>query len=131
MHIAFLVFFLLFADFAQSQPSPSKKKQVSNAYTTFLDILISHKLFLTRNLSMRSRVIFSQFTRVTDTAFHTASNARICFQFYLLGGYQKKIKNVKVEFHIQDCAGYSGGDGYTSWNSVSRIVIGEVPPPVQ
>ena len=31
MHIAFLVFFLLFADFAQSQASPSKKKQVSNA----------------------------------------------------------------------------------------------------
>ena len=38
---------------------------------------------------------------------------------------------VKVEFHIGDCAGYSGGDGYTSWNSVSRIVIEEVPPPVQ
>jgi hypothetical protein len=37
---------------------------------------------------------------------------------------------VTVGFYIGDCrGGYNGGDGYTGWNTVSRIVIKEVPPP--
>ena len=39
--------------------------------------------------------------------------------------------SVNVQFHVGDCHGYPGGaaDAYTSWNSVSRIVIEEVEPP--
>ena len=37
---------------------------------------------------------------------------------------------VRVGFWIGNCAGYSGSyDGYTGWNSVSRIFIEEVPKP--
>ena len=56
---------------AQSQPSPSKKKlQVSNKcmYHIFRHLNFRQKLFLTRNISMGSRVIFSQFTSVTGRA---------------------------------------------------------------
>ena len=36
---------------------------------------------------------------------------------------------VKVGFHIGQCGSYS--DGNTGWNSVSRIMIAEVPPAQQ
>ena len=38
---------------------------------------------------------------------------------------------VRVEFHVGNCRGCSGGDAQTGWNTVSRIVIQEVPAPVQ
>ena len=38
---------------------------------------------------------------------------------------------VKVGFQIGQCAGYSVADGYTGWNSVSRIMIAEVSPAQQ
>ncbi|XP_035692043.1 collagen triple helix repeat-containing protein 1-like isoform X1 [Branchiostoma floridae] len=34
---------------------------------------------------------------------------------------------VDVAFNVQDCRGYSGGDAYTGWNSVSRIIAEELP----
>ena len=45
-------------------------------------------------------------------------------------GYCENIAagEVRVGFHIGKCNGYSVGDGRTGWNSVSRIMIAEVPP---
>jgi hypothetical protein len=37
--------------------------------------------------------------------------------------------HVRVGFRIGKCASYSLGNGHTGWNSISRIVIEEVPPP--
>ncbi|XP_022806865.1 collagen triple helix repeat-containing protein 1-like [Stylophora pistillata] len=35
---------------------------------------------------------------------------------------------IRVELWIGKCSGYSPGNAYTGWNSVSRIMIEEVPP---
>ncbi|XP_078363520.1 uncharacterized protein LOC144647614 [Oculina patagonica] len=35
---------------------------------------------------------------------------------------------VRVELWVGKCSGYKQGDAYTGWNSVSRIMIEEVPP---
>ncbi|XP_031563570.1 collagen triple helix repeat-containing protein 1-like isoform X2 [Actinia tenebrosa] len=43
------------------------------------------------------------------------------------GGIGKGI--VRVGFSVGNCAGHGDADAYTSWNSVSRIVIEEVDPP--
>jgi hypothetical protein len=37
--------------------------------------------------------------------------------------------SVRVGFWVGDCKGYGNADAYSGWNSVSRIVIEEVPPP--
>ena len=37
--------------------------------------------------------------------------------------------SVRVGFWVGDCKGYGNADAWTGWNSVSRIVIEEVPPP--
>ena len=37
---------------------------------------------------------------------------------------------VEVGFHVGNCAEIAGGNAHTSWNSVSRIIIEEVEPPV-
>ena len=37
--------------------------------------------------------------------------------------------HVRVGFWIGKCQGTNLGDGSTGWNSMSRIVIEEVPPP--
>ena len=34
---------------------------------------------------------------------------------------------VRVGFWIGNCNGYGNADGYTGWNSVSRIFVEEVP----
>lgn len=36
---------------------------------------------------------------------------------------------VKVGLNVGSCAGYTGGDVHTGWNSVSRIIVEEVEPP--
>ena len=36
---------------------------------------------------------------------------------------------VRVGFWIGNCNGYGPADGYTGWNSVSRIFVEEVPGP--
>lgn len=37
---------------------------------------------------------------------------------------------VRVGINVGDCVGRkSGSDAYTGWNSVTRIMIEEVPPP--
>jgi len=35
---------------------------------------------------------------------------------------------VSVELWVGKCSGNTQGDAYTGWNSVSRIMIEEVPP---
>ena len=37
--------------------------------------------------------------------------------------------HIRVSFWIGKCESYSLGDAITGWNSMSRIVIEEVPPP--
>jgi hypothetical protein len=46
-------------------------------------------------------------------------------------GYCNQVPkgHTRVGFWIGKCQGYSLGNGYTGWNSMSRIVIEEVPPP--
>ena len=48
-------------------------------------------------------------------------------------GYCENIPSgvVRVGFHIGKCSGKTLGDGDTGWNSVSRIMIAEVPPAQQ
>ena len=46
-------------------------------------------------------------------------------------GYCGKIKRgiIRVGFNVGTCQNYDPADAYTGWNSVSRIVVEEVPPP--
>ena len=46
-------------------------------------------------------------------------------------GYCNQVPkgHVRVGFWIGKCGSYNLGNGYTGWNSISRIVIEEVPPP--
>lgn len=46
-------------------------------------------------------------------------------------GYCNKIHkgNVQIGFWVGNCHGYGNADAHSGWNSVSRIVIREVPPP--
>ncbi|XP_028416026.1 collagen triple helix repeat-containing protein 1-like [Dendronephthya gigantea] len=46
-------------------------------------------------------------------------------------GYCNEIPkgSVRVGFRVGNCRGYSNADAHSGWNSVSRIVIEEVPPP--
>ena len=49
-----------------------------------------------------------------------------------IGGYCEGIPkgNVRVGFNVGDCVGKkSGSDAYTGWNSVTHIMVEEVPPP--
>ncbi len=38
-----------------------------------------------------------------------------------------KAGSLKIVFATANCAGYSDNDGYTGWNSTSRIIVEEVP----
>ena len=46
-------------------------------------------------------------------------------------GYCNQVPkgHVRVGFWVGKCASYRNVDARTGWNSVSRIVIEEVPPP--
>ena len=46
-------------------------------------------------------------------------------------GYCNQIPkgSVRVGFWVGNCRGYSNADADSGWNSVSRIVIEEIPPP--
>ena len=46
-------------------------------------------------------------------------------------GYCENIHRgvVRVGFNVGNCAGYGNADAHSGWNSVSRIVVEEVPPP--
>ncbi|CAH3132524.1 unnamed protein product, partial [Porites lobata] len=44
-------------------------------------------------------------------------------------GYCNNIHKgkIRVGINIGNCSGYGNSDGYTGWNSVSRLIIEEVP----
>ena len=48
-------------------------------------------------------------------------------------GYCQNIPKggVRVGINVGNCANYGNVDAYSGWNSVSRIVIEEVPAPQQ
>ncbi|KAL9976125.1 hypothetical protein ACROYT_G013377 [Oculina patagonica] len=59
----------------------------------------------------------------TDTNIHRTTQ---------IGGYCQGIPKgtVRVGINVGDCPGKkAGSDAYTGWNSVTRIMIEEVPPP--
>jgi len=58
----------------------------------------------------------------TDTNMHRTTQ---------IGGYCEGIVKgtVRVGINVGNCAGYKSSDAYTGWNSVTRIMIEEVPPP--
>jgi len=45
-------------------------------------------------------------------------------------GYCENIHKgkIRVGINIGNCPGYGNSDGYTGWNSASRLIIEEVPP---
>ena len=48
-----------------------------------------------------------------------------------IGGYCERIPKgtVRVGINVGNCVGKKAADAYTGWNSVTRIMIEEVPPP--
>ena len=46
-------------------------------------------------------------------------------------GYCQNIHKgkIRVGINIGNCKGYGNSNGYTGWNSVSRLIIEEVPRP--
>ena len=46
-------------------------------------------------------------------------------------GYCENIHKgkIRVGINIGDCLGYGDANGYTGWNSVSRLIVEEVSPP--
>ena len=57
----------------------------------------------------------------TDTNIHRTTQ---------IGGYCEGIPKgaVRVGINVGICAGKKAADAYTGWNSVTRIMIEEVPP---
>ena len=45
-------------------------------------------------------------------------------------GYCNNIHKgkIRVGINIRNCVGYGNSNGYTGWNSVSRLIIEKVPP---
>ncbi|CAH3132538.1 unnamed protein product, partial [Porites lobata] len=45
-------------------------------------------------------------------------------------GYCNNIHKGKIQvgINIRNCVGYGNSNGYTGWNSVSRLIIEKVPP---
>ena len=71
-----------------------------------------------------------------DGLIHIASNFGSTdsniHRVHYIGGYCQGISAgaVRVGINVGDCVGKkSGSDAYTGWNSVTRIMIEEVPPP--
>jgi len=60
--------------------------------------------------------------RRTDTNRHKTSQ---------IGGYCQGIPSgiVQVGINVGNCVGKIPGDAYTGWNSVTRIMVEEMPPP--
>ena len=57
----------------------------------------------------------------TDTNIHRVAQ---------IGGYCEGIRkgNIRVGINVGSCVGKKAANAYTGWNSVTRIMIEEVPP---
>ena len=55
------------------------------------------------------------------------------YRHHSFEGYCENLPRgtVSVELWVGKCSGYSLGNAYTGWNSVSRIMVEEVPPSQQ
>ena len=64
-----------------------------------------------------------------DAVYFTLANNDI-HRHRQIEGYCENIPagDVRVGFHIGKCIGETLANGYTGWNSVSRIMIAEVLP---
>ena len=60
--------------------------------------------------------------RRRDTNIHKTSQ---------IGGYCQGIPagTVRVGINVGDCVGKMSGDAFTGWNSVTRVMVEEFPPP--
>ncbi|XP_062514717.1 collagen triple helix repeat-containing protein 1-like [Corticium candelabrum] len=67
-----------------------------------------------------------------DAVYYTRANNEI-LRHRQIEGYCENIPegDVRIGFHIGKCNGQTLADGYTGWNSVSRIMIAEMPPAQQ
>ncbi|XP_020905080.1 collagen triple helix repeat-containing protein 1 [Exaiptasia diaphana] len=64
-----------------------------------------------------------------DAVFYTSVNQNL-HRHHHIEGYCTNISagQVRVGFWVGNCHGYGNADASSGWNSVSRIVIEEVPP---
>jgi len=64
-----------------------------------------------------------------DAVLWIANNGENNHRPGAIEGYCDKIHKgkIRVGINIGNCAGYGNSDGYTGWNSVSRLIIQEVP----
>ena len=62
---------------------------------------------------------------------HLSSTTENPYRHRHIEGYCNQVPkgHVPVGFWIGKCRGYRLGSGHTGWNSISRIVVEEVPPP--
>ena len=67
-----------------------------------------------------------------DAVYYTRANNNI-HRHRQIEGYCENIPagDVRVGFHIGKCSDYPVVDGHTGWDSVSRIMIAEMPPAQQ
>ena len=67
-----------------------------------------------------------------DAADYTGTSNNI-HRHRQVEGYCENIPagDIRVGFHIGKCVGHTLADGYTGWNSVSRIIIAEMSPAQQ
>ena len=64
-----------------------------------------------------------------DVAWYMASNSQESHKPGAIEGYCDNIHKgkVRVGINIGNCPGFGNSNGYTGWNSVSRLIIEEVP----
>ena len=63
-----------------------------------------------------------------DAVYYTVASNDI-HRHRQIEGYCENIPagDVRVGFHVGKCSGYSVTNAYSGWNSVSRIMIAEMP----
>ena len=64
-----------------------------------------------------------------DAVYYTRANNDI-HRHRQIEGYCENTPagDVRVGFHVGKCSSYGVTDAYSDWNSVSRIMIAEMPP---
>ena len=67
-----------------------------------------------------------------DAAHYTRASIEI-HRHRQIEGYCENVPagDVRVGLHVGKCSGYGVANAYSGWNSVSRIMIAEMPPAQQ